>query len=319
MKTLTPYPTLHGEITLEVKEARLDGKPLPLALISPQEQVVALHQVEREDWERARIVFRMRTPTELDSDEWGDPRRAVVLTERKTNTRLLTLMRPHTDGYYIGVVELHRDWHVGQAEVEGIVTATVHGVAGRVVGRTDRRWTIDLQVRTPTRKRTIKTVWKDFSSEENPYLNPYRTDPWAVEAADDEPIVYLNTGFEGLQRLLDSGSGAERAVQDAVAAQIAGDCWAALFNAAVYAIEVEEGEPQWPGGWRESVLRRMLSDVYPDRSPGDALVELCERRREGEGGGELQTRILHAAMKQARTSKSLGAFIRRMSSTGEGK
>ncbi len=131
--------------------------------------------------------------------------------------------------------------------------------------------------------------------------------------------MYLNSGFEGLQFLLGSASRSDRAVQDAVAGQIAGDCWAALFNTAVYAIEVEDGEPQWPGGWKESVLRRMLPDVYPDRSPDDALVELCERRRQGESGGELQTRVLHAATKQARTSRSLGAFIRTLRTAEEEK
>ncbi|MFD1935162.1 hypothetical protein ACFSKW_27180 [Nonomuraea mangrovi] len=320
MKTLFPYRTLLGEITLEVKEARLDGKPLPLSMISAVERVVALHQVERDDWERARVVFRMRTPEELAKpDEWPNVACVAVLTEKRTNNRIVTRLKQQSDGTWIGVVELHRDWHVGQAEVEGIVTATVGGVPGRVIARTERRWTVDLQVRTPTRKKTVKTLWADFASEANPYLNPYKTDPWAIEAAGDEPVVYLNSGFEGLQFLLESSARTDKAVQDALAGQIAADCWTAFFNAATYAIEDEDGQPQWPGGWHESVLRRMLPDVFPDRSPDDALSEIFERRKAGEGGGELQTQVLHASIKQARTSKSLGTYIRTLRTAAEDK
>lgn len=318
MKTLFPYRTLFGEVLLEVKEARLDGRVLPLTMISAVERVVALHQVERDDWERARVVFRMRPPEELtESDQWIDVACVAVLAERKTNTRTVTRLKRQSDGSWIGVVELHRDRHAGRAEVEGLVAATVDGVPGRLIARTERNWTVDLQARAPTRKKTVKTLWADFASEGNPYLHPYKTDPWAVEAVGDEPTLYLNSGFEGLRLILESNRRTDRAVQDVLAGQVATDCWAALFNAAVYAIDVEDDQPQWPGGWYESVLRRMLPEVFPDRSPDDALSEIFELRRAGEGGGELQTRILHAAIKQARTSKSLGIFIRTLRTAAE--
>ncbi|MFI6451921.1 hypothetical protein ACIBF6_10225 [Streptosporangium amethystogenes] len=314
MKTLFPYRTLLGEISLEVKEARLDGRLLPLTMISAVERVVALHQIERDDWERARVVFRMRTPEELTKpDEWADVACVAVLAEKKTNLRIVTPLKRQPDGSWIGVVELHRDWHAGQAEVEGLVAATVDGVAGRVIARTERNWTVDLRAHTPTRKKTVKTLWVDFASDDNPYLNPYRMDPWAVEAAGDEPVVYLNSGFEGLQFVLESNMRADRAVQDTIAGQIAVDCWTALFNTAAYAISTEDDQPQWPGGWHESVLRRMLPDVFPDRSPDDALSEIFERR----SVGELQTQVLHAAIKQARTPKSLGIFIRTLRTTAK--
>jgi hypothetical protein len=280
-------------------------------MISNVHRVVALHEVERSEWEEARLTVRMTLPRlELESGDWRDTACVAILTERRTQTRKVTPLRQGSDGIWVGVAVLHRDHHVGQVELSGHVAATVDGVAGRIIGSTERQWTIDLKARTPGKQSAMKIASVDFSDEAYPYLNPYKTDPWTVDAGGDEPVVYLNTGFEGLMQLLNGG---DRAVRDALAAQIAADAWTALFNSAAYAADAEEGQAQWPGGWKESVLKRMLPDMFPDRSPDDALVEIVNRRRRGEGGGDLQTRLLHAAGRQAAIARRLGGFIRTIS------
>jgi hypothetical protein len=231
----------------------------------------------------------------------------AVVAERRTNTRTVTSLRRNADGGWTGVVPLHRDHYLGQIELSGHVIATVDGVAGRVIGSTDRSWTVDLQARMPTRQHTMKIVALDFGDDAHPHLHLYKSDPWMVEAGSDEPVVYLNSGFEGLTQLLNSG---DRAVRESVAAQIAADAWTALFNAAMNAAEMEDQQPQWPSGWRGSVLKKMLPDMFSDRSPDDALAEIVTRRLLGEGGGDLQTRLVHAAGVQARVSRRLGGFIR---------
>lgn len=307
MNRLIPYPTLAGETSLDVREVRLDGVPLNLAMISSGRHVVALHQVEREGWEEARLAVRLQPPRhELETETWSDVTCLAVLTERRTNARSVTPLRRETDGSWSGVVVVHRDHHLGQAHLTGHVIATVGGVAGRTIGSTERSWTVDLQARTPTRQNSIKIVSVDFADAAHSHLHAYRRDPWTVEAVGDEPVVYLNTGFEGLAPLLDGG---DRVVRDALSAQIAADAWTALFNAAVYAADMEDGQPLWPGGWQSSVLRRMLPDVFPDLSPDDALIEVVTRRLNGDGG-DLQTRLVHAAGRQALTSRRLGGFIR---------
>ena len=307
MNRLIPYPTLAGEVSLEVREVRLDGVPLNLDMISGARRVVALHRVEREEWDEARLSVRLRTPRhELADAAWSDIACAAVLTERKTNARSVTPLSPESDGTWTGVVVMHADRHSGQARLTGHVVATVDGVPARTIGVTDRAWTVDLQARTPAQREGIKVVKADFGDPDRPHLHPYKEDPWTVEAVGDEPVVYLNTRFEGLLPLL---YGEDRPAREALSAQIAADAWTALFNAAVYAADVEDGQPLWPGGWRGAVLKRMLPDVFPDLSPDDALLEIVTRRLEGDGG-DLQTRVVHAAGRRARLARRLGAYVR---------
>ncbi len=309
MKRFIPYPTLVGDVSLEIREARLDGIPLHLGMISGSHRMIALHQVERSAWEEARLNVRLKVPqAELDSPRWSEVTCVIVAAERRTQTRTVTPLRHESDdGLWTGTVTLHRDHHVGQVDLSGHVVATVGGVAGRAIGSTEHHWTVDLKARRPLKQREMRIVSVNFADEAHPHLHPYRNDPWSVDASADEPIVYLNTGFEGLTHLLHSS---DRAVRNALSAQIAADAWTAMFSAAVYAAGAEDGQPVWPGGWRDSVLRRMLPDMFPDRSPDDALFEVVTRRDLGEGGGDLQTRLLHAAGRQAMTPRHLGGFIR---------
>lgn len=318
MKRLIPYPVLVGDVTLEVREARLDDLALPFAMISAEQRAVALHRAERDRWETARLSVRLRTPEhELRHGPWSEASCFAVLFERKTNVRTFTRLREETPGVWAGDVVLHHDRHLGRVQLTGQVVAAVDGVAGRMIGSTDGAWTVDLRARAPVKSDSIKTVWADFRDERNPRLHPFASDPWTVETVGEEPVLYLNRGFEGLGTVLEDPRAADRTAREAIAAQIAQDVWTALFNAAVYAVESEDGSPQWPGGWRESVLRRLLPDIFPDRSPDDALAEVLARRTGGEGGGDLQTRVLHAAAKQARLPRNLGGFVRALHRTGQ--
>lgn len=50
-----PYRTLAGEVVLRVTAVKQDQKDLHTSVFSGDERVVALHQVERDDWKYARI------------------------------------------------------------------------------------------------------------------------------------------------------------------------------------------------------------------------------------------------------------------------
>jgi hypothetical protein len=90
-----------------------------------------------------------------------------------------------------------------------------------------------------------------------------------------------------------------------------------LFNSAAYHADAKGDSPEWPGGWQEATLRRMLPDLFPERSPDDALVEVVHRRRSGDGGGDLQTRLLNAAAKQAKMPRHLGGLLRTLTRAGK--
>ena len=308
MNRIFPYPTVAGDIELEVRDVQMDGIPLNYSLISKKESVIALHQVEKKGWDQARLGVRVRLPEEeISNGPWSDCICAAVISERQTNTRVVTPLSRQGDGHWAGTVELYRDRHRGQVLVEAVLIGTVEDVPGRVICRSDP-WIIDLKARTPTKERSIRTVWEDFS--ENPRFLPYKNEAWLVEVAGDEPTVFLNKSFEGLSLLLGERPGADKSAKEVIASEIAADTWSALFNAALYAAGEDEGQPVWPGGWADAVLKKMLPDIFPDWSPNDALTEVVRRRTEGEGGGELQTRIQLSAAKQARKSKALLGFAR---------
>jgi hypothetical protein len=318
MRRISPFPVLVGEVSLEVREARLDDHPLPYNMLSSTQRVVALHQVERENWRTAELSVEIRAPEhELGLGPWRDIACVAVLSERRTNTRTVVPLRMQRPGEWQGEIQLHRDHHRGRAELTGQVISTVDGVPGRVIGTVQDRWTVDLQATAPARRDEIKARWLDFRDERNPQLHPFKNDPWTVEAAGDEPVLYLNRGFDGLEPLLNGDRTSDRPAREAVAAQVAVDVWMVLFNAAAYHAEADEDVPGWPGGWREATLRRMLPAVFPERSPNDALVEVVNRRRSGDGGGDLQTRLLNAAAKQARMPRYLGGLLRTINRTGQ--
>lgn len=315
--SVAPYPSLSGDVSLTVRQVRLDDNPLHVSFVSAQEHVVALNQVEKAAWGNARLELVVDLPdAELERGraDWLDVGCHVIVAERRTCVRRAVRLARGTDGRWIGSVELHRDDHVSRAELDAVVTARVGGIAGRVIGTSAEPWTVDFVSRTPTKQRSISTKWADFAAPENSYLGTYRDVPWVVDTAGIDPVVYLNSGFEGFKALL-SGSLGTRPQREAVTAQIATETWIALFSAAAARLVASAEEGEWPGGWHEAVLRRMLPDVYPEATPTDALEDV--RRQVGEGGGDLPTRVLNAALIQGRTPRALTALIRDRNSASE--
>jgi len=313
MKALVPYATLLGEVTFKVVAAKLDGRELPLEMISQQDRVVAVHQAERRTWEEVRLELRADLPdAELSSGRWEDVTCIAVLTEGATNSRTVARLHRSSDGSWNGSITLARDSCRSRAELSVSVVATVDGVAGRIIGRSENDWIVDLVARTPVRRREININEVDFRDGEEEWLRPFKDAPWLVETSGDMPTVHLNTGFEGVVQLLNSnGSPLEKAMRGVLAAQIATDVWTAMFHSAVSDLETDEdGAPQWPTGWRDWVLRSMLPDVLPDVSAADALWEIHSRRAESVGWSELQSRIQYAASRRARVARSLGSAIR---------
>ena len=279
-------------------------------MISGSHRMIALHQVERSAWEEARLNVRLKVPqAELDSPRWSEVTCVIVAAERRTQTRTVTPLRHESDdGLWTGTVTLHRDHHVGQVDLSGHVVATVGGVAGGAIESTEHHWTVDLKARRPLKQREMRIVSVNFADEAHPHLHPYRNDPWSVDASADEPIVYLNTGFEGLTHLLHSS---DRAVpRNALSAQIAADAWTAMFSAAVYAAGAEDGQPVWPGGCGTRCSGGCCPTCSLIGRPMTPSSRWSRRRDLGEGGGDLQTRLLHAAGRQAMTPRHLGGFIR---------
>ncbi|MFR9724530.1 hypothetical protein ACL02R_14400 [Streptomyces sp. MS19] len=314
MRPLAPYPVLAGEVRMDIMSVSLDGRALPLAMISQGDRVVALHQAERRDWEEARFDVRVELPErEIPLHAWPDVVCAASLEEGATNFRSVTPLRASSSpAVRTGTVVLARDRHRDRARLSAVVVAEVDGVPGRVVGESDADWIVDLVAARPTRQRELDIERVDFRDGGLEWLRPFRDAPWMVETSGDMPTVYVNTGFEGVAELLDARSGKmRRAVRDMLAGQIAGEAWTAMFHSAIGDLEVdEEGVPQWPGGWRGDVLRAMLPEILPGLSPHDALSEIISRRADGVGPHELQPRVQYAADRRARVARHLLTAVR---------
>ncbi|WP_069172944.1 hypothetical protein [Streptomyces griseus] len=322
MSAVYAYPTLVGKIEVAVRGASMDGKPLQLSLISQRDQVVALHQVERDDWTEGVLDLEVSLPTEeLAEGPWAGVSCVAVLTEGATNTRVVSrLERRRGDTHWRGQVRVRRSTHASRALLDVSVVGSHGGVDGRILGRADTPWLVDLLGRTPSRQRDLEILEEDFRDGPEEWLRPFMDAPWLIDTTGELPTILLNTSFEGLSELLSGARGPlEKATAGLVAAQIAGEAWATMFHSALSDLEFDDdGTPHFPGGWRESVLRSMLPEVFPGLPLHDALREAHDCRGAGRGWAEVQSRIEVAAGKRSQMPKNLVATIRAVSRAQEG-
>jgi len=315
VKPVVSYPTLIGEVDLDVLSVAIDGQDLHYSRVSKPERTVALHEVDRAHWESARLTLNATVPVrELDEGAWTNVSCLAVVTEKVTNARTTAVLTRGSHGTWLGSVDLCHARHVRRASLSLTVVAEIDGVGGRVIGGTEQAWFIDLTASKPVRQRDVDIVEEDFRDGPLAWLEAFKESAWIVDTSAEIPRVYLNTtAVEGLVELLNAsaGSGEEKLLREMAASQIAQDAWTAMFHSAVSNLDKDEdGTPLLPGGWRDSVLRTMLPDVIPDRQLTDALYEIERQRSDGVGWSEIQTRIQYAAGRRSRLARTLTAAVR---------
>lgn len=310
-----PYPTVFGDVDLDISAVSVDGSPLPYSRISKAERTVALHQTGREHWNIATLRLDAKLPLEeIAEGPWKDVQCLAILTERATNTRTATRLTEGNGGTYRGSIELARSAHLHRATLGLAVVGTFDEMPGRLIGSTNRDWYVDLEAATPARQREIEIVEIDFRDGPKTWLRPFKDAPWLIDTSGEIPTVFLNTSaIEGFTDILNGtgGTTGEKALRETMSSQIAQDVWTAMFQAAISDLELDEDEtPQVPSGWRGSVLTSMLPDVFPNLTPTDALYEINQRRTQGFSWSELQTRMQYAAGKRSQVTKRLTTAVR---------
>ncbi|MFI5981581.1 hypothetical protein ACIBEA_11960 [Streptomyces sp. NPDC051555] len=279
------------------------------------EQVVALGMAERDDWQTARLAVTATVPSrEIGSTgPWSEVAVVAVLAEGATNTRTVIRLEPCPEGgrEWSGEIEIDRNLHVDRAALAVHVVATVGGVAGRIIGSTDREWLIDVTSDHPLRDRQLDFSVVSFARGAE-WLRNFRDAPWAVDTSGRMPAVRLNSDFEGFAALVqEPRSTMEAVVSEMAQAQMCADVWTAVFHTALGDLEVEDdGMPLFPPDWRGAVLREMLPDVIPGRSAQDALREVHTRRNGGGSWTDLQPRIQYAAARRAEIPRALASAVR---------
>lgn len=204
MTTLYPYPTLVGKVEVTVRQASIDGVPLQLSLVSKRDRVVALQQVERDDWVEALLALEVSLPNdELADGPWAGVTCVAVLTEGATNTRVVSRLQRHRgEKHWHGEMSIRRSEHAARAFLDVSVVGSYGGIDGRIIGVSDTPWVIDFLARTPTRERVMEIVEEDFRDGPREWLRPFKDAPWFIDTTGDMPTVLLNTSFEGFTGLL---------------------------------------------------------------------------------------------------------------------
>jgi hypothetical protein len=321
-----PYKRLFGDVGLKLDSLSIDGEDVPGGSVDSNRREVRLLDLEREDWEAADLDVVLSGPmTELR--EWqregAAPVAFAVAHCAASNTRQAIRLEPDPGdpSRWRGTLELQRSNWFGRIDLRASLVASVDGERDRMIGAADP-WVIRLDdVPPPPVSGAIKTLWHDFTAPEGEleWLGEHKAEPLFLRLEDEQPVLYLNRGFEGLKALLDrkpKRDRGEKALHDEVRGSIAAQVWAAMFNAAVQAIRDEEGEaPDWPEEtWKRTALEMLLDRIYPDKPPDDALREIAEMRRDESFGGALQQELLIAASKHVGGARLLREAIKQLGS-----
>jgi hypothetical protein len=319
MKPLFPYKTLFGDVRVSVPEIKIDGVTVDHR-VDLDQRVIDLRRVER-DWETATISLVVNA-TGSEIAETDDPVCVAVINCGPTNTRVSTMLKPdeYNVGRWTGDVTLDRPYWYAQATIRCGIVATVDGRGNRLIGW-GANWTLSFDD-LPNRpvNGAIKITWVDFNDpgDDKQYLQHHTENYMYLSLDQDEPQIFLNSGFDGLEQLLADRRrrAADKALHDEVRASIADKTWGALFNTALAAVKPDDdtGEPGWPDvAWQRGVLEALLPRMYPDKAPDEALLEAWTSRSTSDSPGTLQEHLALATAVQSKANRLLRDGIRAMS------
>jgi hypothetical protein len=305
---------------MSVSDIKIDGVSISNR-VGVDERVVDLRRVEKTDWDTASISIVVNaTASEISAAT--EPACVAVINCGLTNTRVATILEPDPEnlGRWTGEVRLSRPYWYAAAALRCGVLATVEGRDNRMIGWGET-WTVsfdDLPKRPVNGAITI--AWVDFNDPgaDKEYLRQYRENYMYLSLDPDEPQLFLNRGFDGLEQLLADRRrrASDKALHDGTRAAIADKTWTALFNTALSAVEPDEstGEPGWPDvQWQRAVLESLLPRMYPDKSLDEALGEAWTSRNQTDSPGTLQEHLALATAVQSKANRLLRDGIRAMS------
>ena len=317
MKALFPYKTLFGDVTLDVEEVRIDREPVT-DLVDLDERSIDLHGLERAQWDFASISLVVRAPP-AEIGNAIDANCVAVANCGPTNNRVSVELTedPDTPGQWRGELVIERMYWYAQAQLRAFVVATVDGTRNRIIGAS-AAWSLRLDD-LPDRpvKGAISITWVDFGDppDDKGFLRKHHQNYAYLSIDPDEPRLFLNQSFEGLEQLLADRrrQGLDKALHDQTRAAIADKVWSALFNTAIATVESDPDtdEAVWPSvDWQRNVLEALLPRMYPDRAIEQALADAWAANSASDSPGTLQELLAPAAAMQVRGPRLLRDGIR---------
>lgn len=329
MKVLYPYDTLVGDVDLFVRDAMIDGRSVPIDFLEPERRLLAVAAVGRESWELATLAVEVTAPqTEVKEfiANGATPTAVALLHGGRTNMRSGTRLVPDpgNPARWTGKVEIDRPYWYGRLELGARIVAPVGGVTARVIGDATP-WSVSLDdVPRPPIRGNIPVRWDDFRNPTSlPELTRVADQPFFIHLDGDQPVVYLNDGFDGLRPLLEDRARRPKDAQvlhDQTRVTIATAAWTAMFESAIAAAAElgEHGEPELPNAdWQRNVLEILLARMYEERTLEDALDESVRLLQQGDGYATVQSRLAAAVSEQIGGGRLLRASINRLDNLEE--
>lgn len=137
----------------------------------------------------------------------------------------------------------------------------------------------------------IKIMWTDFGDGKNPWLERYQKTMYWFEYDEVAPVLWLNSKNKNLRAVLfeRSDESVDSALRRLMSGWFAETVWAQLFHVALGSLgtDAEEDSASFPEGWRGDVLRRFLSQMFPEQELGVALESVIEARSSPDQLGAL--------------------------------
>jgi hypothetical protein len=304
---LYPYPSLSVDLSLRALQVAIDGDTQdPGYLIDSANDAVRLDWWDGASWATSCILFEagpsLSTLAQAEPDVAG---LALHLMFECAETGYREVFP--VDGEQVEVSLRFVDCR-DRCDVTLFATATIDGVAPRVVG-TSGAWSVYVdRVAPPLARTPINVVWVDFTDpaqQAHPLLGDHPKHQSFLVPSTREPTLFLNHAIGGLEELLDDRQRpvpAERALHDALRSSIAASAWAGLLVDAIGALEAEpDGEVDLhdvAGEWRRDLLQHFLDET--GRTTERGARDLCEAWRDPLRVGDVvgEVHLLASALGQ---------------------
>jgi hypothetical protein len=286
-----PYARLSEDIEFRVTSIRLDSEAPAFDPVVPQFRTADLSVVEPQGWRMLEVSVEADVPVD-QLRELDEPLVCLAGECSGTNLRPSRILQAAGTGRWTGSLELDRRDLVGALELRVTLAARIDGKQ-RLVGDS-ALWTIHVDSPAiPVIEGTLPVRWTNFAESEF-VPDSCRAEPFFADLTDATPVVYLNSGYEGLPELLsddDRRPVAELALREAEYRRIATSVWIGMFTVSAAAVDRgdDDTDSDWPAAdWQRRVLETLLPSIYETRGAA-ALSELAAEL-EADDLRDLQTR-----------------------------
>jgi hypothetical protein len=308
-----PWAQFDSPLDLTIAEVRVGDEVA--AVVYDSVQRVHLDQLE-EGWRDIELDVELSTNEFLPAQlEDADLRAHAVLSSSVTNARIPIKLESTGDDAWSGVLRVNRAELGGVMSLEAYVTAR-DGQNRPLLRGTSTSWTIVVDPgQSPSAPTQVPVVsrWVDFASTDAPAMcRTYSTAPYAVLMEESKPVLYLNEGQQGFQKLLLNVGAREerRRLRDITSTVVAAAVIRALLQASFDAVVTGSRDSDSPVSPEEPLFRQACEAVAGELASVSDVDELYQRMFDADQSSNAEVQTLWSELDLAITSLvSVGDMI----------